>query len=158
VKTVQMTVPMSGTRPDGSFWPPPHTDFEMADWEAEHHIRAGTAVEAGDRTPPSQQPGFGQGQSDPEPDGQEEGQPAGQEAGQPEGQDSPDNPVPAGQGTGDEGQEPGQEESLPGPLPVPQPADPKQLWVDYAISQGVDPAMAAAWTKQRLQAEFGGRL
>lgn len=148
---IHMTAPMSGGRIDDRPWPPPFTDFEVAEWEGRHLIASGVAVEVADRTPPSQQPGFGQGASDPQP---------GQDQGQQEGQEPPANPVPPDQSPVSEGQDLGQRGDPEPDLPAqpPQPADPKQAWVDYAISKGTPPDMANAWTKQRLMAEFGGRL
>jgi hypothetical protein len=144
---IQMTLPMSGTRPGGERWPAPFTDFEVAPWEGKHLIGAGMAVEVPDRTPPSEQPGFGQGASDPQPD-EPPAQPDGFPPGEPELKlPEPDLSAPA--------PDPARE---PVPQPAPQPADPKQAWVDYAISKGTPPDMANAWTKQRLMAEFGGRL
>ena len=43
-------------------------------------------------------------------------------------------------------------------LPQPAPGDPKQAWVDYAVSQGAPRAEAEDRTKAQLQAAFGGRL
>jgi hypothetical protein len=159
--TIQMTAPMSGGRPDGEPWPPPFTDFEVAEWEGRHLISSGVAVEVTDRTPPSQRPGFDSGS-------QTEGYPEGE----PELKFPPEPVAPAGPPDSEllvhaarqeEGSPPGEPAldpeaagtSLTGP---PQPADPKQAWVDYAISKGTPPDMANAWTKQRLMAEFGGRL
>jgi hypothetical protein len=40
----------------------------------------------------------------------------------------------------------------------PKPADPKQAWVDYAVSQGADLSAVADVTKQQLMQAYGGRL
>jgi hypothetical protein len=146
--TIQMTTAMSGGRIDDRPWPPPFTDFEVVYWEGQNLVRAGVAFEATDRTPPSQQPGFGQGASDPEPEGQQPQEPVVLETG-------PVTVVDHEPGPGEA--QVVEEPAHPGPE-RPQPADPKQAWVDYAIAQGIPPDMANAWTKQRLMAEFGGRL
>lgn len=51
----------------------------------------------------------------------------------------------------------------PGPVVAPEtgqpaPADPKQVWIDYAVSQGLSPDEAAAMTKADLMSRYGGRL
>jgi hypothetical protein len=46
----------------------------------------------------------------------------------------------------------------PEPAEAPAPSDPKQDWIDYAVSQGADAAEAARQTKADLMSRYGGRL
>lgn len=39
---------------------------------------------------------------------------------------------------------------------VPKPSDAKAVWVDFAVSQGLDREEAEGYTKQELLDEFGG--
>lgn len=52
-------------------------------------------------------------------------------------------------------------EPEPEPAPdavQPAPADSKQAWIDWAVSQGTDRDQAAQLTKNQLMAAYGGRL
>ncbi len=132
---IQMVDHVSGGRHDGRPWPPAWTDFEVPDWEGADLVRAKIAVEIRREAPPSQRM---------------------------QEQEIPEDPAPVVDDPAAvvEDPAPGEQEDVPPAAPAdpPQPSDPKQVWTDYAISQGIDPAMASAWTKQRLMAEFGGRL
>jgi hypothetical protein len=177
---IQMTVPMSGTRPGGDAWPAPFTDFEVAQWEGEHLIRGGTAVESELRVPPSQRPGFDpaaeqdktpDSEQDKTPDSEQDKTPDSEQDKTPDNEQdntSADNGVPAAQndfaGGQETGQPAGQDEGQPDASaesaepPVPSPSDLKSVWLDYALSRGADPATAQYWTKDRLMTEYGGRL
>lgn len=42
------------------------------------------------------------------------------------------------------------------PVSLPAETAPKRSWVDYAVAQGADPAVADATTKADLIAQYGG--
>jgi hypothetical protein len=127
---IQTVMHMSGTRANGEKYPPGWTPFEVEDWEGEHLVRGGMAMEVGPPPKPPRKP-----VALPAPEPVREASPAAG-ALPPAGDDGP----PAGQ------------------QPPPAPADPKQAWVDYAISQGMSPDMAAKMTKTDLQSRYGPRM
>lgn len=136
-----MVMHMSGTRANGEKYPPGWTAFEVADWEGEHLIRGGCAREvAAPAPPPAPVPPA------PEPPAAPEPAPAPSFASEPAPAPEPEAaPEPAPEPAGDS-------------APAPAPNAPKQAWVDYAISQGLDWDTASRMTKADLQSRFGPRL
>jgi hypothetical protein len=135
---IETVMHMSGTRANGDKYPPGFTPFEVADWEGEHLIRGGMAravatPEWAVPKPPAPLPEKpvtvpGPVMQEPDP-----APPAYQ----------PDDPEP--------------ELAAPAGLP-PAPGDPKQAWVDYAVTQGMPADDASRMTKADLQSRFGPRL
>jgi len=120
---------MWGTRANGDRYPPGWTPFQVEDWEGEHLIRGGMAMEVEPPYVAPPPPLASPAQIAVLPEEDEEA--------------APDGPV---------------ENFAPLPPAPPAPADPKQSWVDYAVSQGMDPDTAAKMTKADLQSRFGPRL
>jgi hypothetical protein len=127
---IQLTANMSGTRANGDRYPPSWVPFEVADWEGENLVRAAVAqqVPAPPIVPPPPLDSPAQIATEPAP----ADTPAYIDA-------RADVPVPAE------------------PAP-PAPGDPKQAWVDYAISQGLGWDEASRMTKADLQSRYGSRL
>lgn len=133
---IETVMHMSGTRANGEKYPPGFTPFEVEDWEGSHLVRGGIAreVPAPDwaaARPQEPRPAAGRdwGRSrDPEPSPPAPEPPAAAQA--------PDGPQAA----------------------PPAPADPKQAWVDYAVTRGMDADEASRMTKADLQSRFGPRM
>lgn len=148
---IRMIVGVSGYRHDGRPWPPAGGEIEVPDWEADDLIRGQNAVpheQPHDRpVTPAPVPGEARPASQVEA---EEGARRGfiQQA----EQHLAEHPGVAETAT--------EEAAGPGPAEVarPAPADVKQAWIDYAVSQGADPETAAAMTKADLMSRYGGRL
>ena len=124
---------ISGGRPDGTQWPPAGYIFEVDDWEGDHLIRGGMAVKT---ERPQGIPERKKAEASEAPPVSAEGvvsQPSHTAAG------------PAGE----------EQQAAP---ETPNPSDPRQAWVDYAISKGVAAAEIAKMTKADLQSRYGGRL
>lgn len=148
---VQMVLQVSGGRADGREWPPPWVDLEVPDAEGEDLVRGGLARRVEHReVPPSPR------QPEPEPVTVYAPEPG--DPGTPEAAPVPE-PSPAAAGPA-----PAQEVPAPEPdkgadeIPVPKPADSKQAWIDYAVSQGTSPEQANDLTKAQLMQVYGGRL
>jgi hypothetical protein len=151
---VEMLEYISGGRADGTLWPPLFGKLEVDDLEGERLIRGALArrTAAPPRPVPVPPPplpvpewakpaaefraGSGSGPDQPVPPAPAPAVPHHQA---PAG---PDQPAPPGDAAG-------------GP---PQQIAPKAAWVEYAVSQGANPAEAAELTKAQLQASYGGRL
>lgn len=127
-----MVMHMSGTRANGDRYPPAFTPFPVEEWEGEHLVNGGMARPA--RKPVA-----------PEPE------PVPAHATAPE-------PVREDTGRSFTGEPDPEPEPEPEPGQPPAPADAKQVWVDYAVSRGADPASAAKMTKVDLQSRYGPRL
>jgi hypothetical protein len=138
---IEMVMHMSGTRANGEKYPPGWTAFEVADWEGEHLIRGGMARQvpvpewAVPKSPAPLKSAHAPRTVMPEPEPEQE-------------------PVP-----------PDPEPLLASVVPLappaglpPAPGDPKQAWVDYAVTQGMAPEDATRMTKADLQSRFGPRL
>lgn len=122
---------ISGGHSSGQEWPLPNVPFEVADPEGRQLIQSGLARQI---QPPEPAPA-------PEP--------AEQEAASPE----------ASGALGASGEV--LAVSLPAaePLPpAPRATDPKSVWMDYAVSTGMDADDVVEMTKAELQSRFGGRL
>lgn len=132
---IRMRHYVSGGRHDGREWPPAGLVFEVPDWEGEDLIVHGHAVLAEPPARPRLVP------PPPLPPSAHHLSPA-------------DVMTP--------GPEPGPEkapEPEPEPEPaVPAPGDPKQAWIDYAVSRGASYEQAMQQTKAQLQQAYGGRL
>lgn len=146
-RKVRMLVGVSGYRHDGERWPPPGGVIEVPDWEAGDLIRGQNAVphdQDDDKT------------ALPAPV-VSESRPASQIEAEEGARDEPAEAAPehvtAGGAEGGEAAGTG-----PAEVTAPAPADVKQAWVDYAVSQGADPGQAAAMTKADLMSRYGGRL
>lgn len=152
---------MSGTRANGDRYPPMFTPFQVADWEGENLVRAEVArrVAAPAIVPPEPLPVPAHAMP-PEPARAPAQEPA-QDTGRsftPEDAQEPA-PEPAYVDARESAQESAWE-TAPGPAQSRRPvaADPKQAWIDHAISQGADPDTAARMTKADLQSRYGSRL
>lgn len=144
---IEMVMHMSGTRANGDKYPPGWTPFEVADWEGEHLIRGGMArqVDVPDWARPKP----------PAP-----AQPVKSVTAPKTVPDPASVPPPAEPPAHVQVDQPGQP-SLAGnlaPVPPPAPSDPKQAWVDYAVTQGMAADDASRMTKADLQSRFGPRL
>jgi hypothetical protein len=151
-RKVRMIVGISGYRHDDRPWPPAHTEIVVPDWEADDLIRGGNAVpcEQDDDEPAVPDPVV----SDPRPPSQIESEAAAVR--------EPELPARAkvrAEATVQAGDKP---EDEPGDEPevaaAPSPGDPKQAWIDYAVTQGADVHQAGAMTKADLMSRYGGRL
>jgi hypothetical protein len=133
---VAMVHQMSGGRYDDRQWPPPGFEFEVPDWEGEGLVRSNSAVKI--RELPDDRPVYV----------------------------TPPAPVslPSETAAGPVLPEPSPEDASPGPAAPggdpepPKPSDPKQDWMDYAVTQGMTEDEAGAQTKADLMSRFGGRL
>ncbi len=158
-KWIRLKETLSGGRADGRPWPVAGDAIDVPDWEYDHCIAAGWAVHA---DPPEPEPA-----PEPEPEPVQAEVLEINEAGHPTGNlvqavparaeavaDEPGQPADE---PGQPADEPGQpaEEAVPEP---PRPSDPKQAWIDYAVTQGMDEDKAAAMSKADLMSRFGGRL
>lgn len=70
--------------------------------------------------------------------------------------DSPFDPLPEHLGDGKPPAEPTDPDDPDGPGGVPAKSALKPEWVEYAVSQGMDPAAAEASSKDALVAQYGG--
>lgn len=140
---IEMVMHMSGTRANGEKYPPGWTPFQVEDWEGEHLIRGGMAREA------------------PVPDWAVPKPPAQDGPKADKGRDwggSPAPQVPASEPSPTAaGPQPDPASVMPAAAP-PAPGDPKQAWVNYAVTQGMSADDAARMTKADLQSRFGPRL
>ena len=172
---VRMLHFISGGRYDGRDWPPGGGEIEVPDWEGADLIAGGNAVPAGGAprasaepeapaAPASTEPGAGAAAPPDEGTRQLPGQPL-EPAPAPEPEPEPEpilpppperDPEPEPEPVVPPSAEPGLPPEPP-PLP-PQPADLKQAWIDWAVTQGADPDKAAAMTKADLMSRYGGRL
>lgn len=128
---IRLTASMSGTRANGDRYPPAWVPFEVAGWEGENLVNAGIAQQVAppEIVPPPPLESPAQIATEPAP----ADSPAYIDA----RADAPEPPAP--------------------PAP-PAPGDPKQAWVDYAISQGLGWDEASRMTKADLQSRYGSRL
>jgi len=139
---VVMVHQMSGGRYDDRPWPPPGYEFEVPDWEGEGLVRSSSAVkirELDDDLPAYVTP--------PAP----VSLPAETAAGPAE----PSVWIPDAGLTLLPESPPGSAVDVPA---EPRPADPKQAWIDYAVSQGEPADTAGAMTKADLMSKYGGRM
>jgi hypothetical protein len=160
--SVRMLYYISGGRYDGRNWPTGGGEIEVPDWEAADLIAGGNAVLAGtaprasaepeaNAAPASTEPGAGAAAPSGGGNQQLPGQPP-----EPEPEPAPEPVLPP---PPERDPEPEPEPPVPDPAPLPpQPADLKQAWIDWAITQGADPDKAAAMTKADLMSRYGGRL
>jgi hypothetical protein len=188
MRSVTMTVSMSGGGPGGRDWRdyPAGASLDVADWEAEDLIRIGLAVAGPDRAEPEEpaapevaapaeapaaesEPGAGAAAEETGgAESMEDGtgvsplaqvSPLAETAGTAAGvtEAKPEPPPPAPEPPPAPAPEP---EQLPTQAPVlrPMPSDVKQLWIDYAVSQGEDREQAHSMTKADLMSKYGGRL
>lgn len=125
---IAMVTHMSGGRYDDRQWPGPGVPFEVPDWEGEGLVYWKHAVKLADSPAPEPPPA-------PEV-------PAAVEA----WEEEHDRLESVADGTVEPQAEP------------PRPADPKQAWIDYAVSQGADEGEAASMTKIDLMSRYGGRI
>lgn len=127
---IAMFYAMSGTRPDGSRWPAAETPFEVEDWEGDHLIRGQMAYRV---TPlaPEKKPAKAAAAAQAAP------APAKAVAAEPVKTAEPAPEEPSG---------------------APSPSAARQVWVDYALSQGAQLADVSTMTKADLQSKYGGRL
>ncbi len=128
---IEMVMHMSGTRANGDRYPPAFAPYEVADWEGEHLIRGGMARAVA--TPEW---------AVPKP-------PAPVKSAVAPKAVAPD-PASA--------LAPEAEPAAPVAGEAPAPGDPKQAWVDYAVTQGMAADDASRMTKADLQSRFGPRL
>jgi len=140
---VAMVISISGGRADGRPWPNAGYLLELPDAEGEDLIRGRMAVQV-----PVPQPVQAPVSAPP---------PAAPPVQAPVSAppQTAAGPVPAEPGTASAAEPAaaaGQE------MEQPKPADPKQAWVDYAVSQGADLSAVADVTKQQLMQAYGGRL
>jgi hypothetical protein len=172
---IAMTITTSGGRHDDRPWPPAGVPLEVEDWEGEALVAQHNAVDLtgqvtrdqlapGSRLPetayitppaPVSEPALtasGPVREDPPPEPREPppDDPPGSHPASP-----PDELLREHLATDDDRQD-----SPPEPVQddPPKPADPKQDWIDYAVSQGMGADQAAAMTKADLMSRFGGRL
>lgn len=131
---VQMVYQMSGGRYDDRRWPVPWTDFEVPDDEGHGLVRCGAAMEVVGTVVPVAAKSV----------------PAAASVAVPAAE--PDAPVvpaaPAEEIVAELFSEPA----------APRPSDPKQDWVEYAVSRGAPRSEAENQTKVQLQIAYGGRL
>lgn len=150
---IETMMHMSGTRANGEKYPPGWTPFEVADWEGEQLIRGGMARQVAmpdwaKPRPPKQSPPPAPERVQAAPElPVPRSEPSLTAAGPLTAEAPAETPVAAEP-------EPGQEQAGP----APAPSDPKQAWVDYAITRGMDADAAARMTKVDLQSRFGPRL
>lgn len=130
---VRMTTQMSGGRYDDRSWPTPWVNFEVPDEEGRGLVAAGVALEV--VLPPEAKAPLRSLTVTPE---------SAQASATASALPPPSPPPPA---------PPVTEE-----VPQPRPADPKDAWVEYAVSRGVSKAEAEAMTKAQLQAAYGSRM
>jgi len=154
---IETTMHMSGTRASGDRWPPAFTAFEVEDWEGEHMIKGGMARLADPPAAPAPAP-------EPEP------VPVPEPPMPRRVQTEPDlvapAPEPVKSAVATRTATPPEPEPAPEPFtplvpsagPPPAPSDPKQAWVDYAVTQGMSGDDASRMTKADLQSRFGPRL
>lgn len=142
-----MRIHISGGRHDDRPWPPAGGEIDVPDLEGHDLIRAGHAVFVRDSVPP---PAL-------EPAAPLVSEPSETAAG-PTLQEWDDRilaamkrevPIPEDQEALD---------AEPEEVLLPAPSAPKQDWIEYAVSQGADPEMAARMTKVDLMSRYGGRL
>jgi len=143
---------VSGGRADGRDWPPPGVSIEVPWGEGVDLLNGGHAIQAEPPavrvapwalTPPSPPPPPPAPYTPPaEPAATMVSEPAFTAAG----------PVPAAPAPEPE------PEPEPEEVSSPAPGDPKQAWIEYAVSQGAKPDVAAAMTKVDLMSRYGGRL
>lgn len=130
---IRMVTGISGGRADGRAWPSAGHEIDVPDHEGADLIRARHAIYVGPAEPPPQ-PAEVQvvSESSPTGAGPEPEEPAAEESGIPD------------------------EET--GEIPEPKPSDPKQSWIDYAMSRGATEDEANGMTKADLMSRHGGRL
>ncbi len=144
---IAMVHDMSGARYDDRMWPGAGIPIEVPDWEGEALVADHDAIEV----PPPPPPPSSAPKADWVDHAVDLGVPPDEaaamtkaeligEAQVPEPVFAPGGPIP-----GD------------GPEP-PKPADPKQAWMDYAVTQGMTEDQAGMMTKADLMSRFGGRL
>ena len=136
---IRMVIGISGGRHDGRPWPPPGHEIDVQDHEGQDLIRAHHAVYVGPSEPPPVPPPVERIISEPSSTGAGPAPEVTNVVVHPSG--PPDAETPQAE-----------------ELPVPRPSDPKQSWVDYAISQGATEDQAASMTKNDLMSRYGGRL
>ena len=126
---VQMVFQMSGGRYDDRNWPVPWVNFEVPDEEGRGLIACHAAVEVPQNAPvPPAAPVVKRVTA----------------------------PAPAPVAVVED--KPASTAVEPPQKSQPSPTDPKQAWVDYAVTMGVSRAEAEDKTKAQLQAAYGGRL
>ena len=154
---VRMKDHISGGRWDGRAWPPANGEIEVPEWEATDLIRGQLAVLAGGGAGRSAVPA-------PQPEAPAQNEPgAGASTPLPGRPPEPAPVAPPEVSAVAEVYPAAEVAQLPDAQPPdaedpPAPGDIKQKWIDYAITQGEDPATAAAMTKADLMSKHGGRL
>lgn len=129
---IAMVIQMSGGRYDDRQWPGPGIPFEVPDWEGAGLVADHNAVKL-----------YEIPDGEPVPPAVEE--PAAAEP-VPSWEDEHDRLEAVADGTVEPQAEP------------PRPADPKQAWIDYAVTQGASVDEATSMTKIDLMSRYGGRL
>ena len=140
-KWIRMRETLSGGRADGRPWPPAGEAIDVPDWEYDHAVAAGWAYH--DDGPP-------------EPEAVVVKVPVPVPVPVPVeavATGEPDSPLP--EIPLDEADRDTDVPEVPEP---PRPSDPKQDWVDYAVTRGMSEEKATAMSKADLMSRYGGRL
>lgn len=140
---IQMVYQMSGGRYDDRQWAPPGVDFEVPDEEGDGLVRAAAAIFVRASAPAPSPPASATPAPVSEPSATAAGPVAGEGA-----YGIPQSLAATGPEAG----------PVPEEAPEPKPADPKAVWVDYAVSQGAGRSDAESLTKAQLMQAYGGRL
>ena len=145
-KWIRLRETLSGGRADGRPWPVAGEVVDVPDWEYDHCIAAGWAEHADPPAPPkaakAKEP-----EKAPEPTAHP--RPTGWESEQYGQQATQEKKAPV------KAPEP---EPEPEPAEPPRPSDPKQDWIAYAQSRGMNPVTASSMSKADLMSRFGWRL
>lgn len=132
---IQMVYQMSGGRYDDRTWPTPWTDFEVPDEEGRGLISCGAAMEVVGIVVSA----------------------AEAESVVTAAESAAETAALTAKAAESASETAALAAEAPAPA-APRPADPKQDWVDYAVSLGAPRSEAETQTKVQLMAAFGGRL
>ena len=145
---IRMLIAISGGRHDDRPWPPAGAEIDVPDHEGQDLLRAGHAVYVAPSAPVPP----------PVETARVVSEGAATAAGPVPRETVPPGPSQAELDDAKAGQAAQDAGPVPDEMPPPAPGDPKQAWVDYAVSQGAGPETAGRMSKADLMSRYGGRL